>query len=197
MCDGANWRNDFIGTPNLGHCQKDEKGMDGQEFKLPLSSQSHEASNRELKTDSCTVRDTTGTKLTSSPMRLDVEEASGPTSDFAGVKDVGNALHNDDFKQNSIHKNNAKATNHSGCGSEQFDASNEDCILTTPDAKTCDNSVVNVDQLQSMPQDACHVEPMDLTRSTHENAIEGVCPKADKRNDPLLKSKSVRICHVF
>ncbi|TKY59935.1 hypothetical protein E2542_SST17030 [Spatholobus suberectus] len=202
---------DDSGTPQLDFCRKDEE--DGQEFRLPLSSQSHEASKAELKTDGCTMLGTNGSELTSShysrelQMQLDMKEVTVPavednclseskadsTADY-GVKDVGSDFPNDDFKQLSSHTNNldcAKASNHSACTSQESGVLNEECILTTPDADIYDNSKVNVDQLESISQDDRHLKPVDLTRSTQENAGEGFCLKADKGKVSLLKNKSV------
>ncbi|OIW21263.1 hypothetical protein TanjilG_31376 [Lupinus angustifolius] len=51
---------DDFGTSKMGYCQENEKGINGgQEFQLTLSSQSKkEGSKCELKTDSCTLLDT-------------------------------------------------------------------------------------------------------------------------------------------
>ena len=244
----ANWPNNFVGVPQLGHCQKDEKGIIGRESQLPLSSQSQEASKHELKTDSCSVRDTrqsgvsegdalvapvnalshgNWSKLTSShcsfesPMQLHAKEVTSEclsvpsiedkclsesradsSADFHCVKEVGNALHNDDFKQDSKHNNNpnyAEATNHRGCTSEQFDVLNEEFVQTTPpDADIFDKPEVNkVGQLESDTLDMYNVKAMDMSRSTQENGGEGFCLKTDKRKDSIPKSKSVRICHAF
>jgi hypothetical protein len=172
--------------------------LSGQGSELPLSSDNHDGSKPETVTDSCTMRDTedmNGGCLSKPSVddKCSSESKVDPTTGSCGARDVGNALDHGDCKQDSIHGNNlgcAKATNQNG-DSEQLDVLNEGCI-----AVTHDNSVLNVDQMQIMPKDACHVKPMDLTRSTQENAVEALTPKADKRNEPL-KSKYVRICHVF
>ncbi|KAE9603022.1 hypothetical protein Lalb_Chr12g0205851 [Lupinus albus] len=123
------------------------------------------------------------------------ESKAGPTADFHGVRDVENSMHNDDFKQGSNHKRNldrAKAANHGGYTSEQFGVLNEGCILTIPpDAVICNNPEVNLSQLESMPHDVHHVKPMGLARSTTENSGEVFYVTADKKKDPVRKSKSV------
>ncbi|OIW19169.1 hypothetical protein TanjilG_13951 [Lupinus angustifolius] len=211
---------DDFGTSKLGDCQKNEKGVNGgQEFQLPLSSQSQEGSKCELKADSCTILDTcqsgasecdaliahvdelyhdNGSKLQSREVTsecLSVSSLNDICLSESKVRDAGNSLHNDDFKQGSNNKRNldhANATNHCGSMSEQFGVLNEECILTTPlDAMICDNLEVNLSQLQRMPQDVHHVKPMGLARSTPENSGEVFCVTADKRKDPVPKSKSV------
>jgi len=215
MCDGTNWHCNFIGIPKLGHCHEDKKVMDGQGLEPPLTSDNHEGSKPETKTDSCTMGDTNGPELASSPMQVDTEKVNGeclsvpsvddkclseskvdPAADFLGARDVGNAFDHSDVKQDSFNRNNldcAKAADHNGCALEQLGVLNEDCIPMTRDTEICDDIVLNVDQMQGIPQ---NVKPMDLTRSTQESTVEALFPKADKRNNPL-KSKHVRICHVF
>ncbi|KAK7247038.1 hypothetical protein RIF29_41914 [Crotalaria pallida] len=120
---------------------------------------------------------------------------AGSVTDFQSVKDVSNALHNDNIKHDSSHKSNldhAKETSHGGCTSEQFGVLNEECVLTTPpDAVICDNPEVNLSQLGSTPRYVHHVKPMGLARSNLEIAGEGFSVKADKRKDSVLRSKSV------
>lgn len=170
---------DFVGIPNSGHCLKIKKAMDEQRFEFPLASDNHEASKPETMTDSCTMLDTNGPKLLSSPMQLgiasvNVECLSGPSKDdecmsdskvdpaagFPGASDVGNA----------------RATNHNSYASEQLGVLNKDSIPRIHDAEIYGTSVVNVHQSESMAKD--------------------VCPKADKNNEPL-QSKHVRIWHLF
>lgn len=170
----------FIGILNSGHCLKDKKVMDAHGFECPLSSDSHnEASKPETMTDSFTMLDTNGPKLTSSPMQLDIAKVNGeclsgpskdddcvsdskadPAAGFLGARDVGNA----------------RATSDSSCVSEQLGVLNKDSIPTTHDPELYDSSMFNVDQTESMSKD--------------------VCPKAHKRNMPL-KNKHVRIWHVL
>ncbi|XP_050895017.1 uncharacterized protein LOC127101605 [Lathyrus oleraceus] len=165
---------DDFGILNSGHCLKDKKVMDAHGFECPLSSDSHdEASKPETMTDSFTMLDTNGPKLTSSPMQLDIAKVNGeclsgpskddecvsdskadPAAGFLGARDVGNA----------------GATNHSSCVSEQLGVLNKDSIPATHDPELHDSSMLNVDQTESMSKD--------------------VCPKADKRNMPL-KNKHV------
>ncbi|KAK7359328.1 hypothetical protein VNO77_01283 [Canavalia gladiata] len=193
---------DDSGSPKLGFCQKDG-GMDGRESLLPLSSQSQDASKQELKTDSCSMGGTNGSKLTSShclhesPKCLSESKADA-TTEFQGIKDVGSALHNDEIKQYSSPMNIldcAKASNHSVCSSQQSAALNKERILTTPDAEMYDNLGVHEDQLESKPRDVHYVKTMDLTRSTQENAIEGFCPKSVTGKDSLRR-KSVPGQHL-
>ncbi|KAH1050626.1 hypothetical protein GLYMA_08G107400v4 [Glycine max] len=97
------------------------------------------------------------------------------TADY-GVKDATSDLPDDGLKQLSSHMNNLDCVEAST--SQEFGVLNEECIQTTPpDADIYVNSEVNV-------------KPMDFTRSTHENAGQGFCLKADKVKDSL-KSKSV------
>ncbi|PNY06699.1 hypothetical protein L195_g003175 [Trifolium pratense] len=168
--------------------------LSGQGLKLPLSSDNHEGSKPETVTDSCIMRDTeeVNDECLSMPSvdlndKCSSESKVDPTAGFCGARDVGNALDHGDYKQGSINGNNLdcdKATNQNS-DSEQLDVLNEGCT-----AMAHDNIVLSVDQMQIMPKDACHVKPMDLTKSTQENAIEALCPKADTRNEPL-KSKYV------
>ncbi|XP_058731747.1 uncharacterized protein LOC131603453 [Vicia villosa] len=165
---------DDFGILNSGHCLKDKKVMDAPGLEFPLLSDNREASKPETMTDSCTLLDTNGPKLTSSPMQLNTAKVNGeclsrpsvdgetvsdskvdPAAGFLGARDVGNA----------------KATNHNSCASEQLGVLNKDSIPTTHDAEIYDTSILNIDQTQSVAKD--------------------MCPKADKSNEPL-KSKHAR-----
>jgi hypothetical protein len=173
MCDRSNCPYNFLGIPKLS----------GQGLELPLSSDNHEGSKPEAVTESCTMHDTEEVNdkclsMSSVDDKSLSESKVDPTAGFCGARDVGKALDHGDCKQDSVHGNNLDCAKH--------DVLNEEgCI-----AMTHDNSVLNVDQMQIMPKDACHVKPMDFTKSTQENAIEALCPKADKRNESL-KSKYV------
>ncbi|RZB96286.1 hypothetical protein D0Y65_020189 [Glycine soja] len=96
------------------------------------------------------------------------------TADY-GVKDATSDLPDDGLKQLSSHMNNLDCVEAST--SQEFGVLNEECIQTTPpDADIYVNSEVNV-------------KPMDFTRSTHENAGQGFCLKADKVPRQLLHRK--------
>ncbi|GAU48077.1 hypothetical protein TSUD_81370 [Trifolium subterraneum] len=172
--------------------------LSGQGLELPLSSDNHKGSKPETMTDSCTMRDTEemNDECLSMPSvddKCSSESKVNPTAGISGARDVGNALDHGDCKQDSIHGNNldcTKATNQNG-DSDKLDVLTEGCITMT-----YDNSVLNIDQMQILPKDACNVKPMDLTKSTQENAIEALCPKADKRNEPL-KSKYVHRPYLY
>ncbi|CAK8578448.1 unnamed protein product [Lathyrus sativus] len=161
---------DDIGIPGSGHCLKDKKVMDAQGFEFPLSSDTHKASKPKTMTDSCTILDINGPKLTSSPMQLDIAKVNGeclsgsskddecvsdpkavPAAGFLGARAVANA----------------RTTNHNSCASEQLGVLKKDSIPTTNNSEIHDT---NADQMDSMSKD--------------------VCPKADKMNEPL-KSKHV------
>ncbi|KAK7400053.1 hypothetical protein VNO78_11252 [Psophocarpus tetragonolobus] len=110
---------DDSGIPILGVSQNDKEV--GQEFQLPLSSQSQEEPKQELKTD---------------------------TAANYCFKDVGSDVPNSGLKHLSSHTNNlecAEASNRSACTSQEFGVLNEERIQTAPpNADIYDNSEVNV-----------------------------------------------------
>ncbi|KAK7346029.1 hypothetical protein VNO80_20542 [Phaseolus coccineus] len=154
-------------TPKLGFSQKKEDG--GQQLQHPLASQDQKAS-RELKTEE--------EKCLS-------ESKVNATADY-GVNIFRSDLPNDGFNQLSFHTNNLdcnEPSHNSACNPEEFGFLNEKCILTTPpNADIYDNSEVNI-------------KPMNLTRSTQENAGQRFCLKADKGKDSF-KIRSVPGQHL-
>ncbi|MED6134212.1 hypothetical protein PIB30_035003 [Stylosanthes scabra] len=203
-------KRDDSGTEELGHCQKDEKAMVGNDSRLPMSNQNQEPHGSTLSVVSegdavvAPVNELShgnGLELASSPDSLELDmqfNSKGVTSEclfVPSMKEVGNAPYNDKFKKDSkqqgCNPDYAITANDGSCTMEQFGVLDEECVLETPpDGDKFDKGEINkLGQSESTTQDKYSVKAMDMSNISQENADVGFFQKVHQRKDSVIKNQ--------